>query len=370
MKKKIFRVVAALVLMCILAVSMASCGNTSGSVPDAESASGAVDGASINWNYDEKSKTLTLTGTGAMPNFESSEKVSWYAVRHSVEKISVAAGITSIGDYAFYYSPKLSEISIPASVTAIGKLAFAFCSSLKAVTIPEGLTSVGDSAFEGCIALEGIYVPAAVTSLGERAFAHCSALKTAIIMGHISEIKALTFKGCRAVETLCFNTSAQGITVAENAFEGCSKTFAAAEFTESQSGMATLTVNYVYADGTKAADSYTAELAYGSSYSVVSPEIGGYKANFLTVSGAISKFTTVVDVTYTPIEAETSAETEADTQTVEEEKEKTTVGTVIAIVILVIVIAAIAVLAVFMIRSDKKDQKGTVRNQGSKPKKK
>ncbi len=370
MKKKILRAVAVLVLACVLTLSMASCGNTSGSVPDAESASGAVEGASINWSYDEKSKTLTLTGTGAMPDFESSEKVSWYAVRHSVEKIAIADGITSLGNYAFYYSPKLTEVNIPASVASVGKLAFAFCSSLKAVTLPDALTYIGDSAFEGCRSLEGIYVPSAVTGIGERAFAHCSALKTVIIMGSITDIKALTFNGCKAVETLCFNTSAQGISVAENAFEGCSKSFANAEFTESQSGKATLTINYVFADGTQAAPTYVQEYAYGASFSVVSPVIDGYKTDMLTVSGVVSSFNTVVEVKYTPIEAETAPETEAETQPVGEEEEKTTVGTVIAIVILVIVIAAIVVLAVFMIRSDKKEQQknGATRRNDTKRK--
>ena len=367
MKKRIIKVAVAVALIFSLVLTFASCATTTAKLPDAKSANGTVEGTSIIWSYDKDTKTLSITGTGAIPNFENSEKVSWYSARHSIEKIKISEGITAIGDYAFYYSPKLTEVTIPSTTLTIGKLSFAFCFSLKSVVLPDGLTSLGDGCFEACTALEGIFVPAAVTSMGERVFMSCTSLKDAIIMAQLGEIKALSFKSCKSLTTLCFNTSVQGKPVAANAFEDASKSFDTAEFTESMSGNVTLTVKYLYADGSEAAPALSQEYAHGQSYSVVSPAITGYTASQLTVSGVISSYSPVeVTVTYTSDTVETEAETTVDTQApADGEDDEVNAGTIIAVVILVIVIAGVAVVAVFMMRADKNDGKGGVRKNNA-----
>ena len=50
-------------------------------------------------------------------------------------------------------------------------------------------------------------------------------------------------------------------------------------------GNFTLTIYYVYADGTQAAPTYQRTLAFGEAYSVLSPVIDGYTANFRLVTG-------------------------------------------------------------------------------------
>ena len=60
----------------------------------------------------------------------------------------------------------------------------------------------------------------------------------------------------------------------------------------------TLTVNYVYADGTTAAPSATRILAAGSSYSVESPAIEGYTPDLTVVAGTLNGNDTLT-VTYT-----------------------------------------------------------------------
>ena len=359
MKKRIIKVAVAVALIFSLVLTFASCANTAATLPDADSANGTIEGTSIIWSYDKDTKTLSITGTGAIPNFENTEKVSWYSARHSIEKIKISEGITAIGDHAFYYTPKLADVEIPSTVISIGKLSFAFCSALKTVSLPDALTSVGYGCFEACTSLAAIFVPATVTSIGERAFMNCVSLKDAIIMAQIGEIKALTFKGCKSISTLCFNTSAREITVAANAFADASKSFENAEFTESMSGNVMLTVKYVYADGSEAHPAHSKEYPHGESYSVVSPTITGYTPSQLTVSGVITSYSPVeITVTYTSDAVDTTPDTGADTQTPDDVKdEDVNAGTIIAVVILVIVIAAVAVIAVFMIRSDKQDPK-------------
>ena len=60
-----------------------------------------------------------------------------------------------------------------------------------------------------------------------------------------------------------------------------------------------LTIHYVYEDGTEANPDYTATLTVGDNYSVESPEINGYTASETTVSGTMPANNVVKIVTYT-----------------------------------------------------------------------
>lgn len=65
----------------------------------------------------------------------------------------------------------------------------------------------------------------------------------------------------------------------------------------------TLTINYVYADGSQAAARYRRSYESGSRYKVASPEIEGYTADLAVVSGRLNR-RTAVTVTYTAVEEE------------------------------------------------------------------
>ena len=358
MKKRIFKIALSAILVVATVLSFASCGTAK--VADADDAEGKIDGTDISWEYSADDKLLSIEGTGAIPDFESSESVAWYAVRHSVEEIEIAEGITAIGDHAFYFCPELEDISIPESVTSVGKLAFAFCSSLTGIDLPSALTSIGEGAFEACIKLKGINVPSTVTSVGARAFAHCSSLEDVVITGSISEIASWTFMGCTSLETLLLNDSSRDIPVAEDAFESAAIGIEKASYTASTTGKVTLTVKYVYEDGSEARPAWTEEHEVGDNYSVESYLIENYKASEAAVSGVITGDETL-EVVYTPTGAVTEAETEAETEPEvepEPEKPKTKVGIIIAIVIFAVVIVGIIVLAIIMIRSDKKQATG------------
>lgn len=61
----------------------------------------------------------------------------------------------------------------------------------------------------------------------------------------------------------------------------------------------TLTINYVYRDGSKAAESHIETILYGKDYSVTSPKISSYTADKLVVSGTMPADNRTVTVTYT-----------------------------------------------------------------------
>lgn len=105
------------------------------------------------------------------------------------------AGVTSIGNYAFYYCG-LTSVEIPNSVTSIGNSAFYYCSSLTSVTIGEGVTSIGVSAFCNCTSLTSIEIPDSVTSIGDSAFKFCSSLTSVTVLSTTPPtLDSLAFNG-------------------------------------------------------------------------------------------------------------------------------------------------------------------------------
>ena len=93
------------------------------------------------------------------PNFSSSDdrkilynknKTTLIAYPSATDNITIPAGVTSIGGYAFYDCNSLTSVTIPDSVISIDDYAFNNCSSLTSVTIPDGVTSIGNYAFYNC----------------------------------------------------------------------------------------------------------------------------------------------------------------------------------------------------------------------------
>lgn len=70
---------------------------------------------------------------------------------------------------------------------------------------------------------------------------------------------------------------------------------------------ATLTIKYLYEDGSEAAPTYVGEYDVGEMANVTSPVIAGYKPSLAVVSGAILDWSSVINVTYTKIDTPVSS---------------------------------------------------------------
>ena len=110
----------------------------------AETTTSGICGKNVFWNYDEESKTLTISGTGEMFDYNND------TIRDLNNK-----PVKALGYYDLLY--KVSTIKIIEGVTLIGARAFYECSSLKSITIPNSVTLIRTEAFYGCKSLENVF---------------------------------------------------------------------------------------------------------------------------------------------------------------------------------------------------------------------
>ena len=162
-------------------------------------------GTNLTWSYVESTHTLTISGTGAMADFDYQE-TPWYGYTTDITNIVIEDGVTSIGEYAFAECENLTTINIPNSVTTIGENAFSYCDGLTTVTIPNNVTTIGESAFYGCIYLKTVTIGSGVTSIGESAFESCNSLTEITVSG-----ENLYYK---SVDNVLFNKDGTLLTLA------------------------------------------------------------------------------------------------------------------------------------------------------------
>lgn len=225
-------------------------------------------------------KTLTISGTGVMPdfNFPEGNLAPWwnyealgmltsfgnFKLEGELKKVVIKDGVTNVGSYALFFLPAATQVTLPESVTRIGRYGIAMCSKLTgmsipkgvteigdfglagngltAVTLPDGLQSLGRGAFDTCTSLTNTTLPAAitavpgkcfanctkllnvkyagtVTAIGERAFEGCKSLTAAPIPATVTELGASAFNGCVALTDV---TLPAGVTaIPDGCFQGC-----------------------------------------------------------------------------------------------------------------------------------------------------
>ena len=222
MKGKPFKRIAA----AFMALAMVGCALPSGSsfagllrpeiVASAE-ASGDCN-ENVSWSLDDSGK-LTISGTGAMPDYPFQSDIPWYDNKDQIITVEVGNGITKIGDHAFHSCTSLSSVTIPASVTSIGESVFAECTALTSLTIPDSVTSIGRIAFGGCESLRSAVIPAGVTSISDYLFADCPLLETVTIPFGVTSIGNNAFDNCSSLTSVIIPKRVESI--GDNAFLGC-----------------------------------------------------------------------------------------------------------------------------------------------------
>lgn len=162
MKKHITRLLFAALLLLALCIG-ASAAGTSGKC-----------GPSAYWSFDSSTGTLTISGSGAMEDYEYGNDYPWMDYRDSIQTIVIGDQITQIGRYAFPWTA-CSTIQFGKSVRSIGAKAFSGCRNLNGdLTLPDSVQIVGDSAFAGCTGLTGtLTLGNGLQTIGFNAFYDC-----------------------------------------------------------------------------------------------------------------------------------------------------------------------------------------------------
>lgn len=364
-KKMLRRILSIALVICFSVLALASCGQAT---PNAASAEGTF--GNISWKYEQETKTLTLIGSGAVGDVAKDEDNAPWAgdIRLSAQKIVVSEGITSIGSYALWGFSNATEVKLPSSLTEIKDYGFAYCGKLASVNFPAGLTTLGKGAFEGCSTLSAIFLPAGVTTVSESAFAYCSGLKGAILMGEGLSLEKNAFRNCNALTSVVVRPSVS-TTLSAEALTGIEDTSKiAVKQSDNATGKSTVTITYKYESG-EVINTVQKTLDLYAVLTEPTPYIEGYTADQTSVTVTGSAVDENITVTYkanAPAETAPVEEAPATTEPPKED-DKSPVSSIIAIVIMVLVLAGIGVGAFFLIRSDKKGNKGgTVRKNNKK----
>ena len=202
-------------------------------------------------------KTLTISGTGVMPdfNFPEGNLAPWwnyealgmltsfgnFKLEGELKKVVIKDGVTNVGDYALFCLPAATQITLPDSVTRIGRYGIAMCSKLTgmsipkgvteigdfglagdgltAVTLPDGLQSLGRGAFDACTSLTNTTLPAAITAVPGKCFADCTKLLNVKYAGTVTAIGDLAFESCKSLVTAPIPATVTEL--GASAFNGC-----------------------------------------------------------------------------------------------------------------------------------------------------
>lgn len=174
-------------------------------------------GDNLIWNYDEKTCTLTISGTGDMYDYKSNNR-PWGRHQNYILKVIVEDGVTSIGNLAFYQCYEILEVELADSITSIGNSAFSYCFELTSVELPENLINIGNSAFNSTLDT-AVELPQNVKKIGDYAFDGCN-LKGVILNDGLESIGAYAFDGQDELTEIIIPESVT--TIGEYAFNYCS----------------------------------------------------------------------------------------------------------------------------------------------------
>lgn len=105
-------------------------------------------------------------------------------------------------------------------LSSIGAAKFQGYTALSAIVLPEGIGSIKENAFEGCTSLASVTIPDTVNEIGQSAFRDCSALKSIEIPRGVITIGSDSFNGCTALESIEIPDSVT--TIERAAFHECS----------------------------------------------------------------------------------------------------------------------------------------------------
>ena len=131
------------------------------------------------WEYDQATKTLTISGIGPMWDWHQGTyqtKTPWIKFNDEIETIKIGYGITNTGRYAFCYMGALKNLEFVTNedgfttVETIGGYCFCWENQLTTLTLPEGVRFLSGRAFSRSESISTVYLPSTLESIDMYAF--------------------------------------------------------------------------------------------------------------------------------------------------------------------------------------------------------
>lgn len=199
--KKIFAALSTAALVALGGCAPSAAPGGAGASPDTAVEIVQPEDQKILVDFKSASKTLTLSGKGAVFNdYDHFDLMMSLSSPDDPEHVVIEPGITELGGYCFAYSEdgesgearnsfdKIKTVSIADSVVAIGWDAFSFCGALESVELPRGLVDLGSGAFSNCTSLKTITLPGTLYAVPRDCFSECTALEEVVLQPGIAAI--------------------------------------------------------------------------------------------------------------------------------------------------------------------------------------
>lgn len=189
--KKWTTFLAAFVILCLGAVCSVN-------KNVAQAATGSC-GSSVQWELDESTGVMKVTGSGAMTSAPQCSD----EMKSLVKEITMDDAITVIYTESFVNFKNLEKVKLPARLTKISKGAFGGCEKLQGVVLPESLTEIEEFAFNECQALTKITIPKGIKDNGKSSSAfQYSGLTEVTISEGVTKIPDDFFVLCKQLKTV------------------------------------------------------------------------------------------------------------------------------------------------------------------------
>ncbi len=128
----------------------------------------------LSWSLENS--TLTIKGTGPMPDYGDGDDTPWSQNRQRITTVVIEGDVTSIGNNAFEACSSLATVTFPKNLKTIGEYAFYDCDQLTSIDIPEGVETIEKYAFSNCNMLFEVNLSEGLKNIGFMAFFNCSNL--------------------------------------------------------------------------------------------------------------------------------------------------------------------------------------------------
>lgn len=202
-------------------------------------------GNNVSWSLDVSSGVLTISGSGAMKSYSSTDTITyapWASYVLYIKSLVVEEGVTHMGAYAFVGCTNLESVSIPKSVKSMGYKGFDNTPALKSIyitdmeawckidridgaalssniynplydlylngelvtdlVIPDSVTVINNHAFWQIGSIKTLAMSDSVTKIEKSAFCYCGSLTDVVIGNSVTNIDFFAFNNCDSLSTV------------------------------------------------------------------------------------------------------------------------------------------------------------------------